>query len=79
MLRGVEAVTDTALAHVEVEALIEALLIRIRDQLAVDTATVLLIDASGQELVATASIGRPRHAGTAAGGSATDSTERLSK
>jgi serine phosphatase RsbU (regulator of sigma subunit) len=57
MLRGVEAVTDTALAHLDVEALIDVLLLRIRDQLAVDTATVLLIDSSGQELVATASVG----------------------
>jgi phosphoserine phosphatase RsbU/P len=57
LLRGVQAVTDTALAHLDVEALVEELLIRIRDQLGVDTATVLLVDPYGQELVATASVG----------------------
>lgn len=57
LLRGVRAVTDTALAHLDVEDLIQELLGRIREQLRVDTATVLLLDPYGQELVATASLG----------------------
>lgn len=57
MLRGVRAVTDTALSQLDVEDLVAALLARIREQLRVDTATVLLLDPYGQELVATASVG----------------------
>jgi phosphoserine phosphatase RsbU/P len=56
-LRGVHAVTDTSLAHLEVEALVAVLLERVRAELSVDTATVLLIDPHGQDLVATASVG----------------------
>jgi phosphoserine phosphatase RsbU/P len=57
LLQGVQAVTDTALAELDVENLIEALLTRIREHLRVDTATVLLLDAYGQELVATVALG----------------------
>jgi phosphoserine phosphatase RsbU/P len=56
-LRGVHAVTDTALAHLDVDALVAVLLERVRDELTVDTATVLLLDPHGQDLVATASLG----------------------
>ena len=57
LLRGMQAVTDTALAHLDVEDLVEALLDRIQRHLRVDTATVLLLDPYGQELIATASRG----------------------
>jgi putative methionine-R-sulfoxide reductase with GAF domain len=57
LLRGVQAMSDAALVHLDVEDLVQALLERIRDQLRVDTATVLLLDQYGQELVATASLG----------------------
>jgi len=56
-LRRIEAVTDTALGHLEVEALLSELLDRVRDLLEVDTAAVLLLDRSGQYLVATAARG----------------------
>ncbi|WP_019814671.1 ATP-binding SpoIIE family protein phosphatase [Saccharomonospora saliphila] len=56
-LRRIEAVTDTALAHLSVEQLFEELLNRVRDLLDADTATVLLLDSSGEQLVATASSG----------------------
>lgn len=56
-LRRIEAVTDTALAHLGVEALLIELLDRVRDLLDVDTAAVLLLDPSGQYLVATAARG----------------------
>lgn len=56
-LRRIEAVTDTELAHLSVEELLQELLTRVRGVLDVDTATVLLLDAGGQELHATASSG----------------------
>jgi phosphoserine phosphatase RsbU/P len=56
-LRRIEAVTDTALGHLGVEALLVELLDRVRDLLEVDTAAVLLLDRSGQYLVATAARG----------------------
>jgi serine phosphatase RsbU (regulator of sigma subunit) len=56
-LRRIEAVTDTALAHLGVEELLAELLDRVRDLLEVDTAAVLLLDPSGQYLVATAARG----------------------
>ena len=52
-----EAVTDSSLAHLSVEDLLGELLDRVRDLLRVDTAAVLLLDASGSYLVATASRG----------------------
>jgi serine phosphatase RsbU (regulator of sigma subunit) len=57
MPRGVQAVTDTALAHLTAEDLVATLLSRIRSELRVDAATVLLLDVEGQDLVATASVG----------------------
>ncbi len=49
--------TDTALAHLDVEDLLVELLDRVRDLLAVDTAAVLLLDSSSRYLVATAARG----------------------
>lgn len=56
-LRRIESVTDTALAHLDVEDLLAELLDRVRELLAVDTATVLLLDPSSQELVVTVALG----------------------
>ncbi|MGH3985967.1 MAG: ATP-binding SpoIIE family protein phosphatase [Pseudonocardiaceae bacterium] len=49
--------TDAALAHLAVEDLLVELLDRVRELLEVDTATVLMLDSSSQELVATAARG----------------------
>lgn len=56
-LRVLEAVTDSALMELEFDKLVDALLIRTRDIFDVDTVTVLLLDASGEQLVARASAG----------------------
>jgi phosphoserine phosphatase RsbU/P len=56
-LRRLQAVTDAALSRLEVDALLAELLDRTRDLLQVDTATIMLVDPSGDELVATASSG----------------------
>ncbi|NJC70103.1 SpoIIE family protein phosphatase [Planosporangium thailandense] len=56
-LRRLQAVTDAALSHLDVEDLLVELLDRVREILDVDTATVLLLDPSGQQLVATAARG----------------------
>jgi phosphoserine phosphatase RsbU/P len=56
-LRRLQAVTDAALSELEVDALLAILLDRTRDLLQVDTAAILLLDPSGDELVATASSG----------------------
>ncbi len=56
-LRRIEAVTDTTLAHLGVEQLLQELLARVREILGTDTATVLLLADGGQHLVATASSG----------------------
>ncbi|GAA1237589.1 hypothetical protein GCM10009676_22550 [Prauserella halophila] len=56
-LRRIEVVTDAALAHLEVERLLEEILERVRELLTADTATALLLDSSGQHLVTTASSG----------------------
>jgi anti-sigma regulatory factor (Ser/Thr protein kinase)/putative methionine-R-sulfoxide reductase with GAF domain len=56
-LRRIESVTDAALAHLDVEDLLVELLDRVRELLQVDTAAVLLLDPSSQELVATAARG----------------------
>jgi len=55
--RVLEAVTDGALRDLGLDKLLEVLLGRVRDLFAVDTATVLLTDAGGGQLVATATIG----------------------
>ena len=56
-LRNIQAITDAALAHLDVEDLLDELLDRVREILEVDTAAVLLLDPSGQQLVATAASG----------------------
>lgn len=56
-LRRIELVTDTSLAHLDVNELLREILARVRDVLGVDMATVLLMDPGGEELIATASVG----------------------
>lgn len=56
-LRRFEAVTDTALAQLNAEQLFRELLERVRELLDVDTAVVLLHEASSRQLVATAAVG----------------------
>jgi len=56
-LERLQAVTDAALAHLEVEELLRVLLPRIRDILAADTCAVLLLDEGTDELVARAAVG----------------------
>ena len=56
-LRRIESVTDAALAHLNVEDLLGELLDRVRELLGVDTAAVLLLDCSAQQLVVTAARG----------------------
>jgi serine phosphatase RsbU (regulator of sigma subunit)/anti-sigma regulatory factor (Ser/Thr protein kinase) len=56
-LRRLLRVTDVALAHVSVERLLDELLVRVREILDADTAAVLLLDRSTNELVATAAKG----------------------
>jgi signal transduction histidine kinase len=56
-LEHVQAITDAALAHLEVEELLQVLLPRIRTILGADTCAVLLHDEEGEELVARAAVG----------------------
>jgi signal transduction histidine kinase len=56
-LEAVQAVTDVALAYLELEELLQALLIRTRDILHVDTCAILLLDEDHNELVARAAVG----------------------
>lgn len=56
-LRRIEWVTDAALAHLSVEDLLAELLDRVQWLLEVDTVAVLLLDASAEQLVATAAKG----------------------
>jgi signal transduction histidine kinase len=56
-IENVQVVTDAALAHLELEELLEVLLPRIRDILAADTCAVLLLDEEANELVARAALG----------------------
>ena len=56
-LRRLQAVTDAALAHLDVEELLRVLLPRIRDILEADTCAVLLLDEETEELVARAAVG----------------------
>jgi signal transduction histidine kinase len=57
MLERLQAVTDIALAHPELDDLLQVLLPRIREILAADTCAVLLLDESKEELVARAAVG----------------------
>jgi sigma-B regulation protein RsbU (phosphoserine phosphatase) len=56
-LRRIEAVTDASLSRLDVDALLDGLLDRVRDVMAVDTAAILLLDTHAQQLVATAAKG----------------------
>src|SRR3954468_3744801 len=56
-LRRIESIVDTTLSYLDVEDLLVELLDRVRELLGVDTATVLLLDSSGLELVVTAARG----------------------
>src|SRR5579884_1481985 len=56
-LRQLQALTDAALAHLDLDALLTELLHRTRDILAVDTVAVLLLDDTTDELVARAAVG----------------------
>jgi signal transduction histidine kinase len=56
-IEHVQAVTDAALAHLEVNELLQVLLPRIRDILRTDTCAVLLLDEHTNELVARAALG----------------------
>jgi len=56
-LRRIEAVTDSALSHLDPEGLLTELLDRVRDLLKVDTAVILLVDPHARQLVAAAAKG----------------------
>lgn len=56
-LQKLQAVTDAALEHVSLDELLDELLLRIRDALAVDTCAILLLDEDRAELVARAAKG----------------------
>src|SRR3954452_21034483 len=56
-LRDVESVSDAALAHLTLDDLLEALLVRIEVILAADTVAILLLDTDANELVARAAKG----------------------
>jgi signal transduction histidine kinase len=56
-LRRLQALTDAALAHLELDALLPTLLLRTREVLDVDTCAVLLLDEETDELVARAAVG----------------------
>ncbi len=56
-LRRLESVTDAALAHIDIQSLLNRLLGHVRDALAVDTAAVLMLDPHSGQLVATAGAG----------------------
>ena len=56
-LRDIEAVTDAALSRLDEQALLNALLERVKAVLDADTATVLLLDRAAGQLIATAANG----------------------
>src|SRR5438094_148949 len=56
-LERVQAVTDIALAHLDLDELLPVLLPRIRDILSTDTCALLLLDEEHDELVARAAVG----------------------
>jgi len=56
-LRDVEALADAALSRLDERRLLEILLERVRRVLQADTATVLLVDQSASQLIATAAVG----------------------
>jgi GAF domain-containing protein len=56
-LLRLEAITETALSHLDLEELLDELLERIRDLLESDTAAMLLVDEDGETLVPAAAKG----------------------
>lgn len=56
-LRRLQAVTDSALPELTLDRMLHELLVRLRSALAGDTATVLLLEPAGRELVPVASVG----------------------
>jgi phosphoserine phosphatase RsbU/P len=56
-LRDIESVTDAALSRLDEYALLSALVERVKEVLRADTAAVLLLDHSAQQLIATAASG----------------------
>ena len=56
-LRKLQALTDAALAHLELDVLLSTLLVRAHEVLEVDTCAVLLLDEATNELVARAAVG----------------------
>ncbi|WP_432994567.1 PP2C family protein-serine/threonine phosphatase [Dactylosporangium sp. CA-233914] len=56
-LSRIQQITDTALSRLGLEDLLDELLVRARALLQADTATVMLLDATGTELIATAASG----------------------
>jgi serine phosphatase RsbU (regulator of sigma subunit) len=56
-LHGMEAITDPALAKLGIEEMSQEMLVRVRDVLQVDTATVLQYDPASEQLIATAASG----------------------
>jgi phosphoserine phosphatase RsbU/P len=56
-LRRLEVLTDPALVHLDATELLEELIDRVRELLRADTVAVLLLDASGSELIARAARG----------------------
>lgn len=56
-LRWIQSIVDAALAHLELDDLLDELLVRIRDALSCDTVAFLLLDEATNELVARAARG----------------------
>jgi signal transduction histidine kinase len=56
-LEHLQAVTDTALHHLELDELLHELLVRIREILGTDTAAILMLDEEADELIARAAVG----------------------
>jgi len=56
-LQAIQRVSDTALAHLELDELLRELLTRLREVLAVDTAAILLLTTDRRQLALRASVG----------------------
>jgi signal transduction histidine kinase len=56
-LRQLQSLTDAALAHLQLDDLLDALLERTREILSVDTCAILLLDEEANDLVARAAVG----------------------
>ncbi len=56
-LRGLQWLTDAALAHLDLDELLDALIVRLRETLGVDACSVLLLEEDAHELVVRTSLG----------------------